>query len=181
MAIDDWEKDQRLGEWRESLLKLGMRSLLVCRTGNIQSYSLLIIAHGTARTWTPTERRVVGIVAQQIGVLLKNLELQNITDNLLIANKTLQEGLTALLSGSADPTSFERAWIKYLAKLMASPLVGILGWMPQKRNQSKQKALVVQSVNLINDPRFGVANVPIPVSDALIREAIATELSRSQT
>ncbi len=173
VAIDDWEKDQRLGEWRESLLKLGMRSLLVCRTGNIQSYSLLIIAHGTARTWTPTERRVVGIVAQQIGVLLKNLELQNITDNLLIANKTLQEGLTALLSGSADPTSFERAWIKYLAKLMASSFIGILGWMPQKPNQSKQKSLVLQST-VINDPRFGVADVPIPLSDPLIREAIAT-------
>ncbi|HEY9695334.1 MAG TPA: GAF domain-containing protein [Oculatellaceae cyanobacterium] len=174
LAIEDWEKDQRLGEWRETLLKLGMRSLLVCRTGNIQNNSLLIVAHGTARTWNPTERRVVGIVAQQIGVLLKNLELQNIVDNLLIANKTLQEGLTALLSGSADPTSFERAWIKYLAKLMASPLVGILGWMPQKPNQSKQKSLVVQSA-AINDPRFGfAANVAIPLSDPLIREAIAT-------
>ncbi|MGB3207383.1 MAG: GAF domain-containing protein, partial [Crinalium sp.] len=55
LAIEDLEKDQRLSEWRETLLKLGMRSLLVCRTGNIQKNSLLLIAHGTSRIWTPTE------------------------------------------------------------------------------------------------------------------------------
>jgi GAF domain-containing protein len=173
LAIEDWDKDQRLGEWREPLLKLGMRSLLVCRTGNIHNNSLLIIAHGTARTWNPTERRVVGIVAQQIGVLLKNLELQNIVDNLSLANKTLEEGLTGLLSGSPDPTYFERAWIKYLAKLMASPLVAILGWMPQKPNQSNQRFLVVQAA-VSSESRFGfAANASIALSDPLIREAIA--------
>ncbi|MBW4576295.1 MAG: GAF domain-containing protein [Aphanothece sp. CMT-3BRIN-NPC111] len=75
VAIEDWEKDQRLGEWRKSLMPLGVRSLLVCRTGTAKTAALLLICYGTPRTWNQTERQLVGIVSQQIGLLSHSASL----------------------------------------------------------------------------------------------------------
>src|SRR6478672_565699 len=62
LAIEDLDQDQQLKEWRELLTSVGVRSLVLCRTGTAPTDALLLLAHGTPRTWTQTERKLVEVI-----------------------------------------------------------------------------------------------------------------------
>lgn len=173
IAIEDTEKDRRLEEWRESLMEAGVRSLLVCRTST-QGDRLLMIANGTPRTWNQTELRVVGIVSQQIGLLLNSLDIKTVADQLAVAQKTLQAGLTALLAAPSDPAQFERAWMQYLAQVLKCPVVALLGWKPQKPKSSTPMSASLQGA-VVTDPNIRLSpDLSVPLTDPLIQKTFAT-------
>lgn len=170
IAIDDWEKDQKFKEWRDVLMPFGVRSLLVCRGGNSQNSSFLLIGHNNPRTWNQPELGVVGAVSQKLSIVLHPSTTQTITDRSSLALQTLQAGLTVLLSAPSDPIWFERAWLQYLAQSLECPLVALL--TVQAQNQEVKVATVVTT-----NPSFSLPqNGTFPLSnDPLLREAIASE------
>jgi signal transduction histidine kinase len=184
--IEDLDEDLRLVHWRESLLQAGVRSLLICQTSKTDNLAnsgqtqisassattlapLLVIAHGTPRTWNQTERELVSIVAQQINLLLLVGQLQDSVRYSFLTHQTFQAGLSALQQAPLDPLLFERSWVQYLGTLLKCPLAALLSWTPESGCATVAAAVVA-------DPRFALPpDLAIPVAtNTLIQDALAT-------
>ncbi len=191
LAIEDWEEDKRLAEWRNSLMPLGVRSLLICHieevgigqeaihrqdasaTANTQlptpPSSYLILGHGTTRTWNHSERHLLSAISQQFGMRLASWKFSSIAELASLGQQTLQAGLNVLLSAPIDPALLERAWMEYLSSLLGCPAF-LLSW-----TTNQLQAQVTAAV--LTEPRFSLpGDLSIPVAtDGLIQEAIATD------
>lgn len=170
VAIEDWEEDERLLAWRSALMQVGVRSLLVCRTGNPQSAGLLVLCHGTPRTWNRASQELVGIVSQQIALVWQIKSFQTVAQLASFSQQTLQSGLNAFLSFPQDPDAFERAFIAFLAELLACPLAALLRWTPQKP-VAQVAVAVVASPSFALPPDLAIH----PGQDPLIQEALSAD------
>jgi hypothetical protein len=181
LIVEDFEEDLRLFQWRESLLSLGVRSALLVplgqslllsqtsKTGDLNKLSLLVIAHGTPRTWNHTQRDLVSIVAQQINLLLMVGQLQDNARLAYIAHQTLRGGLSTLSQVPLDPAQLEHVWLEYLSNLLECPLTALISWTPESDYATVAAAVVA-------NPRFALPpEIPIPIaSNALIQDALRT-------
>jgi GAF domain-containing protein len=185
VTIEDLELDTRLFQWRKLLQFMGVRSLLICQTSTVrngdepnslQSSPLLLVGHGTARTWSRTQRELVSIVAQQINLLLLLERYTESAKQSLLAHQTLQAGLSTLVRVPLDPSQLEQVWLSYLADLLQCPLVALIGWRPES-----EVATIVATV--ASDSRFALPpDLAIAIArDVLIQDVLATRnfLSRS--
>ncbi len=78
IAIENWEEDEQLKSWRSHFTQVGIRSLLISNTAASQSMEgVLIVAHDVARTWEGTELELVRVVAQQLGLILRQWQLHS--------------------------------------------------------------------------------------------------------
>jgi GAF domain-containing protein len=185
LAIEDWEQDPRLGSWRESLAGLGVRSLLVCRMSSRDSVSeldpdsqeklpLVVIGHSTPRTWTQTERQLLGIVSQQLGLAVRTLEMKISTQLSESAQSFFQTGLNILLSAPPEPAGFDRAWVQFLSEMLESPLALLLTWGGTRKDSRLENAKVAAAV--MANSRFALPpDISVPLNDGLIQEALTTE------
>lgn len=185
VTIEDLEDNWRLGRWRESLNQLGMRSAILIplrqslllgqmaetnhQPKQPDGSSVLIIGHGTPRTWNRTEQDLVSTVAQQIQLLLT---LSNYSDRArlsFLAHQTLQAGLLTLSQAPLDLVRFERVWVDYLVTLLECPLVALISWTPQSNWATVATAVV-------KDPRFALPpDLALSVNNnSLIQDALAT-------
>lgn len=172
VTVEDLDEDVSLFQWRETLLQLGVRSLLagkVSQGSQTQGLSVLLVACGTARTWNALERRLIDNVAQQLNLLLTLGSYSERARLTASAHDTLQAGLSVLSQASQDPVQFERAWLDYLANLLDCPLVVLLSWTPHSPN-----ATIAATVT--TDPRFALPpDLAIPIATTpLIQDALAT-------
>ncbi|MEB3295127.1 MAG: GAF domain-containing protein, partial [Synechococcales bacterium] len=72
LSIENLEEDLRLGNWRNHLIELGMRSLIVSRTSPSNSLEgLLLVGHERPRSWSASERVLIQSVAQHSGLILR--------------------------------------------------------------------------------------------------------------
>jgi GAF domain-containing protein len=169
VAIEDWEDDERFKSlWGSLLIPLGVRSLLVCRCGNVQPIGLLVIGLSQPRTWSVSDRKLVSVAAKQIGMLLHGLAASETGELESIAYSSLMEGLNTLLSLPRSPQGFDRGWMEYLASLLSCPQVAILTW-----TSGESKATVNQVVTDSSLRLPGTLTIH-PDRDALIQEAIKT-------
>lgn len=187
IAIEDLDADWRLVQWRKSFSAAGVRSALLAPLGQplpiyqaseidhysqsalSQRSSLLLVTHGTPRTWNRTQRELVNIVAQQLNLLLL---LANYTESARLsffARQTLQSGLSTLFQAPLDPIQLEHIWLNYLATLLECPLVALISWTPGSE-------LATVAATVVSDSHFALPpDLMIPVAtDALVQDAIAT-------
>ena len=190
MSVEDLDKDLQLVPWRELLLSLGVRSLLLVplkqsflldqasETDSLSKLSLLVVAQGTPRTWNHTQRDLVSIVAQQINLLLRLGQQQDSARVSLLVDQTLQGGLATLWSAPPDPVLFERAWLDYLVSVLECPLAALVSW-------THESGLATVAAAVVGDPRFALPpDLAIPVAgNILIQDVLATSnfLCRSVT
>ncbi len=170
VAIEDWEEDEQLLAWKSTLMQVGVRSLLVCRIGSPPTTSLLVLGHGNPRTWNRAEQELVGIVSQQIALMWEIQSLQTLAQIESSSQQTLQSGLNAFLSFPQEPDAFEKAFITFLAQLLACPLAALLRWTPEK-------PLAQVAVSVVASPSFALPlELAIhPNQDALIQDALTTD------
>lgn len=176
--IEDWDTTLRLLQWRKPLTAIGVRSALLvplkldntqAQAGNVERLSLLIIAQATPRTWSGQERELVGLVAQQLNVMLTLEQLQERAKASFLTYQTLQAGLANLAQAPLDPIAFERTWLQYLATLLECPLTALISWTPESEYAHVSAAVVA-------DPRFALPpELDIPIAhNTLIQDAVAT-------
>ncbi|MCA1995331.1 MAG: GAF domain-containing protein, partial [Coleofasciculus sp. S288] len=181
VMVENLDKDWRLLPWRESLIQQGVRSLLLVSLGkslpvsststtnSAEKLSLLVIAHGTPRTWNSRSRDVASIVAQQISLLLKLAQLHDSASSSLIAHQTFESGLSTLAQAPLDPILFDCTWLEYLATLLECPLAVILSWTPEHPHATIAAEFVAdRHWSLSSDLAIPVAN------NTLIQDALAT-------
>jgi GAF domain-containing protein len=174
VEIEDLSADLKIMAWRDELLEMGARSLILCNTSLGRPLeAMLILAYETPRTWTSAEREIIRVVAGQLGVILHQWQLQRQTHRQQHLFQTLQEGLTALATN--QPTSqyefdlytYERAVLQPIAQMLAAPCVVLITWSP-----GEQVGRMI-SARTVGNQQFSLSlERLVPLNDELIQAAI---------
>jgi GAF domain-containing protein len=130
IGIENLDSDLRLRAWRDRLLEMGIKSLLLCSTAIGHSLEgLLLIGHESPRTWNHTERRLVQVVSQQIGLILHQWQLQKQNEQQQKINQTIQWALTTIQQ-THQLDQMERSALQHIAQTLHSPLSALVSWLP---------------------------------------------------
>ncbi|NRB06836.1 MAG: GAF domain-containing protein [Richelia sp.] len=137
ISIENLEEDLRFYNWRQNLLNAGVRTLLIgnCRQGH-EPEAILAIAAESHRSWSIQDQELLLVIAQQIGVIVRQQQLhkQNEQQKLILQN--FQESLN-LLEISLNPevkteeNHLEKSTLKQITSIIKAPLVVLLGWKPK--------------------------------------------------
>ncbi|WP_293356125.1 MULTISPECIES: GAF domain-containing protein [unclassified Microcoleus] len=203
LAIENWEEDGRLGAWREVLAEAGVRSLLASSTRAKQSEGenpsrksniehrksiegLLVVGHSATRTWRRSERELVRVVSQQLGLILHSWQQSSEIDKYQEFERSIKSGL-ALLQNSGEPQSpqqkfvaspnmfpelplqkLDRHFAEHVSQTIACPLVAVITWNPGHEAASISAAVAANPVFALNPE----ALIPVQ-TDALIQQTLA--------
>jgi GAF domain-containing protein/signal transduction histidine kinase len=207
LAIENWDEDGRLGAWREVLVEAGMRSFLALSTRgqkatlqgqedtsnlNLKSKiqnpksieGILIVGHSATRSWSRSERELVRVVSQQLGLILHQWQQSSEINRYQQFYQALKSGLTILQQPpqrqfpqqiSASPQivqdlllqNVEDNFAQQVAQTVSCPLVAIITW-----NHGQQEASITAAVAA--NPVFALnPEAVIPVAtDALIQQTL---------
>jgi GAF domain-containing protein len=170
IAIENLDEDLRLGAWRDLLLELGVRSLLACNTAAGQSLEgVVLVCHDAPRSWSNPECELTHVVAQQIGLILRQWQLQKQNDQQQKVYQTIQWGLTAIQQ-TQELELLERSALQYIAQILQAPIAALISWFP-----GRGTGRLVQLGNL--EKRFSfhpVLKVSI-YTDTLVNRALQHE------
>jgi GAF domain-containing protein len=170
VGVENLEEDLKLMAWRPVFLQAGVRSLLVCST-NIGHplEGILIVGHETARTWSRTEREILRVVSQQIGIILHQWQLQRQTDQQQKINQTIQWGLTTMQQ-IQELERLEWSAMQQIAQVLQVPLAALVTWQPGRQAAHITAAAVSSNTFALT------TDMVIPVhSDTLIQWVLKTE------
>ncbi len=167
IGIENLGGDLKLVSWRDRLLELGIKSLILCNTAIGQEpEGILVICHEAPRSWNRAERELVRVVSQQLGLILHQWQLQRETEQQQMIHQTVQWGLTAMQQ-TQDLDHLQQAALHYLVQVMQAPVAVLVSWMPGH-----------SSARILSSPppndRFGVnVDAVVPVhTDLLIRQTL---------
>lgn len=133
IAIENLEDDLRFAAWRTPLLEMGVRSLLVCNTAPGQSIQgLVILAHEAPRVWSQVESELTKIVAQQIGIVLRQWKLQQQNEQQQKIYQTIQWGLTTIQQ-TQHLDLLEKSALQYIGQTLEAPLAILVAWSAGRR------------------------------------------------
>ncbi|MBD2455298.1 GAF domain-containing protein [Nostoc sp. FACHB-87] len=176
VEVQKVEEDLRFFNWRPLLLEHGMRSLLVCNCAQEHTpNALLVIAHETNRGWASLDKELLWAVSQQIGVIVRQWQLNAEVEQQQKILHSIQRCLRILEKTQNDTTEsgverLERTAIEQIATVLHSPLAVLLSWSP-----GDNFAEIIPSV--IHDSRFAVVtDQPVPIhTEAIIQWALAKD------
>jgi GAF domain len=150
IGIENLETDLKLMAWRQTLLDVETRSLLVCSTAIGKPIEgLIVIGNEAGRSWGRADRDLLKVVSQQIGLLLHQFQLQRQTEQLQKTYQAVRWGLTTMQQVQ-ELERLERSSVQQIAQLLQVPLVTLITWRP-----GSQTAQI--TAPLFAKPQFGVA------------------------
>lgn len=175
VGIENIEEDLRLYNWRPLLLENGIRSFLIgnCAQGHPPE-ALLVIAYEANRSWTTPEKELLHTISQQVGVIVRQWQLYQVTEQQQKIVQSFQQCLRILEQAQSainQPIQdFERAAMAQIASVLGCPLALLLSWTPEQ-----QVAQIIPGV--IAHSRFAVdVNAMLPLqTEALIQWAFTTD------
>jgi GAF domain-containing protein len=132
-TVENLDSDFKFLAWRNSLLELDVRSMIVSSTSLSKSLEgILAVAHEAPRTWAKPEREMVQAVAQQIGLIVHQNELQRISDERQKSYQSVQFGLVALQQANTLEKLHHTA-TQLMAQVTQSPLAVLVIWLPGRQ------------------------------------------------
>ncbi len=180
LVIENWEEDGRLATWREVLTEAGVRSLLAVSTRGKKTPSLhhpredervnpnlkskiqnpksieglLVVGHSATRNWSRSERELVEVVSQQLGLILHQWQQSSELDKYQQFYRGLKSGLAVLQApqesspkeiSASSPQIFpdlllrrlEYNFAQHVTQTLSCPLVAIITW-----NQHQEEASI---------------------------------------
>ena len=169
VGIENLAGDLKLMAWRQVFLDLEVQSLLVCNSAIGKPIEgLVVIGHEASRSWSRTERDLLKVVSQQIGLLLHQFQLQNQTEQLRKTYQAVQWGLTALQQ-MQQLERLEKAAVQHIAQLLQSPLASLITWQPGQ-------ATARITAPLFAKPQFGLdSTAVVSLSDPLLQAALQSD------
>ncbi|MDG2990794.1 GAF domain-containing protein [Candidatus Synechococcus calcipolaris G9] len=178
IALDDIQHELRLHSWKETFNKLGLRSLLFCQTTPGNPLEAVLIAGRTETSpWTRQEQNSLQQVAQCLGLLSHQWQLQRQSEQQQHLYNSMQTGLMAMQK-TQNLDRLELTGLQNIMTLLQAPLVALVTWPPG------------QTTGWIVAPppshqRFGInTNVEINIYDdplihaALVSSQAGTEVDR---
>ncbi len=170
-TVENLDSDFKFLTWRNSLLELEVRSMIVSSTAIGKSLeAILCVAHEAPRTWSRPEREMVQAVAQQVGLIIHQNQLQRLSDERQKSHQAVQFGLVALQQANSLEKLHHTA-TQLMAQVTQSPLAILVVWLPSR--QGGQIASVFASRD---DYQLTVGETLIAIEeDPLVQWAIQTE------
>lgn len=170
VGLENLDGDLRLLAWRDRLLELGVRAILLCNTSIGQPLEgIVAICHETPRTWSRNERDLVRVVSQQIGLILHQWQLQKQNEQQQKIMQTIQWGLT-MLQQTPQLEVLERSALQQISQVLQVPLIALITWLPG------QETAYIRNAVITND-RFGInLDQEIPIhTDVLVRWTLESD------
>lgn len=168
VGIENLRGDLKLMAWRQVFLDLELQSLLVCNSAIGKPIeALILIGSEATRSWSRSERDLLKVVSQQLGLLLHQFQLQTQTDQLRKTYQSVQWGLTTMQQ-QQQLDRLEKSAIQHLAQQMQVPLASLITWQPGQ-------ATAQITAPLFAKPQFGLALAPISLSDPLLQAALQND------
>ncbi|MEO1560461.1 MAG: GAF domain-containing protein, partial [Cyanobacteria bacterium J06632_19] len=176
VGVENLEEDLRFFNWRSSLFKAGLRSILVsnCAPQKMPDV-ILMIGCDNKRSWTTVEKDLVQVVAQQIGAVVRQWQLHQQIQHQQKIWHTFGQSLRILepvqdsqaTEAEKDPLA---TVLEQIATIINCPLVLLLSWNP-----GEKFAKIIPGV--IANNNFTVAtDVDIPLqTDIIIHSALNAE------
>ena len=214
LAIENWDEDGRLGAWREVLAEAGVRSLLASNTLGKQPEGehpnqkskiknqksiegLLVVGHSATRTWRRSERELVRVVSQQLGLILHSWQQSSEIEKYQQFERSIKSGLTLLQHSSEQQSQqqksaasakmfpelplqkLDRNFAQNLSQTIGCPLVAVITWNPGQQEAAISAAVAANPVFALNPEA-----VILVETDGLIQQTLAKsgvlQLSTSQ-
>ncbi|PMB27416.1 GAF domain-containing sensor histidine kinase [Fischerella thermalis] len=175
VAIENLETDLRFFNWHPHLLENGVRSLIVCNCAFGQEPKVLLaLATETHRSWTSVEKELVQVVAQQIGITIRQWQLHRQTQQQQKILQSFQQCLRILEQSQDSPTQpiqhLERTALEQIAAILNCSLTILLSWQP-----GENVAKIIPGI-IANSEFEIVTDTLIPLqSEALIQWALLTD------
>jgi GAF domain-containing protein len=169
IAIHDLTQELKLLTWRENFLALEARSLLACNVtpGNAPE-AIVLVSDTTPRYWTEANGTLLQKVAQQIGLILRQWQLQRQTEQHGSLYDSIQWGMKSLQQ-TYDLEALEAFACRHLADFLDAALVVLISW-----SVNAEYAYPSQVISRAKD--FGATpDAEIPIGfDAVINWALQT-------
>lgn len=132
-TVENLDSDYKFLSWRNSLLDLDVRSMIVSSTSTGKALEgILAVAHEAPRTWARPEREMVQAVSQQVGLIVHQNELQRMSDERQKSHQAVQFGLVALQQANTLEKLHQTA-TQLLAQVTQSPLAVMVTWLPGRQ------------------------------------------------
>ncbi|WP_017655463.1 GAF domain-containing protein [Fortiea contorta] len=131
IEIENLDTDLRFFHWRSLFLGSSINSFLVCNCtqGKVPT-TLLIVTHEAHHSSTTPEKELLWAVSQQIGVMMRQWEMQSShgeQQKILRASQQCLHNLTQIRTGEGH---LERTALKEIASILGCPLALLLTWSP---------------------------------------------------
>ncbi|NJN11645.1 MAG: ATP-binding protein [Richelia sp. RM2_1_2] len=139
VGVEKLEDDLRFFNWRSSLLAAGVRSILVSNcTNQKESNAILMIASENNRSWTTTEKELIQVVAQQLGVIVRQWQLIQQNQHQQQIWHTFEQSLRILepiqnTNLSEQEKQPEIIILEQIAAILNCPLTALLSWNPGEK------------------------------------------------
>ncbi len=182
VGIEALEEDLRFFNWRPTFLARGVRSLLIanCTTDHAPE-TLLVVTTDINRCWSNLEKELLQALSQQIGTIVRQWQLQNLSQQQQQALDSFGKFLRVLEQNQNIPTvgeeagkknleQIERIGMEQIASFLGAPLVLLLSWLP-----GEEVAKIVPGV--VHSNKFAISSdaiVPLG-AEVLIKWALASE------
>ncbi|MEA5500721.1 GAF domain-containing protein [Limnoraphis robusta Tam1] len=176
ISLEQWDFYSTLSAWNEPLSEIGVKSVLLglmsqhpALNMTTDSHCLLVIGHINPRTWTQAEQELVKIVAQQLGLILHQWQL----DHQVEVQQRLGEMITTgwqIVQQTDQVHELERCFTEEISQALSSPLVLLVTWTEsQKQGQIIQRYEHQQPIRLDTDITIDIDR------DLLIQQTLLTE------
>ncbi len=182
VEIENLDDDLRFFNWRPFFSENGVHSLLICNCAQGSSpTALVVVAHERYRSWTNLEKELLWIVSQQVGVIVRQWQLQGNNEQQKTILQSFQQCLDILGQNQNQTTQtgeylLERTALQQIAAVVNCPLAIMLSWSP-----GDDRATIIPG--LVSNEGFEVVvNTSIPIhTEALIQWTISQESYLSLT
>ncbi|WGV27076.1 GAF domain-containing protein [Halotia branconii] len=176
VEVENLNEDLRFLNWRSPLIENNVRSLLVCNCAQGHApEALVLIAHENHRTWTSLEKELFWIVAQQIGVIVHQWQLQSDTKQQQKILHGIKQCLYTLEQAQNEKNEvrdnhLERTALEQIAAVLNCPLTLLLSW-----SFGQSCAEIIPG--LVTEHGFGiVTNAKVSIqAEVLIQWALAKD------
>lgn len=167
IAIENLDSDLKLVGWRDHLLDLGIKSLLLCSAApGRYPEGVVMVCHEAPRSWNRIERQLLKIVSQQIGLILHQWQIQRQTEQQAKLNQVFQAALVAIQQAQ-NLKLLQQVALQQIAEMMQVPLVVMINWLPGQRVGHILRTPPVGDRFNVNE------NFPVPIhTDLLIQWAL---------
>ncbi len=176
ISIENLEQDLRFYNWHTELINAGARSLLIsnCHQGHKPEAILLVVSE-SQRSWSIQEQELLLVIAQQLGVIVRQLQLhrqneqqRNILHSFQASLKLL--GISQNPEHQAEEYYLEQSILEQIASVLKAPLVTLLSWKPGNN-------IAVFASSVITDSKYEIdTSNPVHIStEALIQWALVID------
>ncbi|MEN9245125.1 MAG: GAF domain-containing protein [Thermostichales cyanobacterium SRBZ-1_bins_19] len=148
LATDNYQQDLRFGSWRQELTEVGAKALMVSHTSHNPEQGvegLVLVLHQSLRYWNRDERQLLRSVALQLGLVMRQWQLQQSEQRQAQLISDLSMAVMHLQAVHTLPELFQQT-AQQLATVLKAPLAVVVTCWP-----GETKATVVASQALSPD------------------------------